>query len=212
VANKSWGQRLRRLSFSSGIASVMALAGTAAMAGPDAQGAPYPKSTFLPDMEVDWSTLDRKAPGSDLWPMTWDEDGSVYATWGDGGGFGDDDDKDVYVSIGLARLKGEKAKTITGENLIGGISPKVAPCFAPAGGRPEMRDQPNGRTPARAKACTASQPRLWLWMAISTRSSPRARAWPTTRSHGSSRHARAPTTGVGRTGPSIRSRPPRAGC
>ena len=145
MTDKCWRQSLRRLSFSSGIASVMALVGGSVLAGPDGFGAPYPKSEFLPSFEVDWSTLRRDAAESDLFPMTWADDGSVYTMWGDGGGFGEGAIKESYVSIGLARLKGERAGTITGENLIGGARPSVAPCFAPAGGKTESRDKLGAR-------------------------------------------------------------------
>lgn len=138
-------QLLRRLSFSTGLAGLLVLAaGCAEARAADADG-PYPRSTYLPSMEVDWSTLRREAVESDLFPMTWADEGSVYTMWGDGGGFGDDSIRESYVSIGLARLKGERAGNITGENLIGGVRPEVAPCFALAGGRPERRSKLGAR-------------------------------------------------------------------
>ena len=44
--------------------------------------------------------------GSDLWPTTWAADGSVYAGWGDGGGFSGASDTVGRVSIGFARITG----------------------------------------------------------------------------------------------------------
>ncbi len=52
--------------------------------------APYPRSDWLTGVEWDWSTFDKRAPGSDIWPITWADDGNQYTAWGDGGGFGGD--------------------------------------------------------------------------------------------------------------------------
>ena len=75
---------------------------------------PYDQSTTITDFEPDWGTFRRLAPGSDNWPTTWAASGSVYAAWGDGGGFGT-----VRVSLGFARLMGNSAASVHGFNLPG---------------------------------------------------------------------------------------------
>ena len=75
---------------------------------------PYSKSTAITSFNLDWNSLQRKAPGSDNWAATWASDGLIYTTWGDGGGFGN-----VRVSLGFARLSGASARTINGTNLPG---------------------------------------------------------------------------------------------
>ncbi len=103
---------------------------------------PYPPSTRVTDMALDWSTYRRDAAGSDNWTSTRAADGSVFASWGDGGGFGVDASRRAYVSIGVAELTGSAARTLAGRNLVGGFAPSVAPCFAPAGGLVDRRAFP----------------------------------------------------------------------
>ena len=67
---------------------------------------------------LDWSTHQRKAPGSDNWPMTWSDDGHMYTHWGDGGGFGGSNSRN-RVSFGIARIEG-KHNQFKGKNLFGG--------------------------------------------------------------------------------------------
>jgi len=66
---------------------------------------PYPRSETILDMVMDWSTLRQEAPGSDLWPITWGDDGHQYVSWGDGGGFGGTN-REGRVNIGVARIEG----------------------------------------------------------------------------------------------------------
>jgi hypothetical protein len=111
------------------LGSCLALA-TLHLPGAARADAPYPPSAALPDLALDWSTYRRLAPGSDQWPMTRAADGALYASFQDGGGLGPD--RLVLrspVSIGIARLTGTTAASITGRNLIGGYAPAVAPCF-----------------------------------------------------------------------------------
>ena len=75
---------------------------------------PYAQSTTITDFRPDWGTFRRLAPGSDNWPTTWAASGSVYAAWGDGGGFGT-----ARVSLGFARLMGNSAASVHGFNLPG---------------------------------------------------------------------------------------------
>jgi len=69
---------------------------------------PYPLSrkitevNFAPD-----STIIRKADGSDNWPVTWADDGSLYTAYGDGWGFSPGIEK--KLSLGLARIVGNPA-------------------------------------------------------------------------------------------------------
>lgn len=67
--------------------------------------APYPRSTVITGIEFHHETLQRSAPGSDIWSCSSAPDGSIYAAWGDGGGFGGDDQKG-RASIGVAQLTG----------------------------------------------------------------------------------------------------------
>ena len=80
--------------------------------------APYPPSAAITGMALDWSSHDRRAPGSDNWPITWADDGHQYTSWGDGGGFGGSE-TDGRVSLGFARVEGD-ARSYDGFNIWGG--------------------------------------------------------------------------------------------
>lgn len=60
------------------------LAAVSAWAGPEA--APYPASPVIAGVDFDFEARDRRAPGSDNWPMTWADDGHQYASWGTAAG------------------------------------------------------------------------------------------------------------------------------
>lgn len=79
---------------------------------------PYPPSPLLAGWELDWSTWDRRAPGSDNWQLTWADDDHQYAAWGDGGGFGGTN-SDGRVSLGVCRVEGP-ADDYHGFNVWGG--------------------------------------------------------------------------------------------
>ena len=66
---------------------------------------PNPPSPVIKDIQWDFAHLIRKAPGSDLWPVTWADDGHLYTSWGDGGGFGGTNSRG-RVSLGFARIEG----------------------------------------------------------------------------------------------------------
>lgn len=66
-------------------------------------------------------TLVRQAPGSDIWSCTWAADDQIYASWGDGGGFGGSDTQG-RVSLGVARLTGQPPGW-QGVNVWGGWEP-----------------------------------------------------------------------------------------
>ncbi len=86
-----------------------------------ASKAPYPRSETITGIEFHQDTLERCAPGSDIWACTSDADGTVYATWGDGGGFGGTD-SEGRVSIGVAKIVGTPPDW-KGVNLWGGLAP-----------------------------------------------------------------------------------------
>jgi len=66
---------------------------------------PYSASPVIKHVSWDFDGLIRKAPGSDLWPVTWASDGNLYLSWGDGGGFGGTN-SDGRTSLGFARIEG----------------------------------------------------------------------------------------------------------
>ena len=70
-----------------------------------AQGdAPYCPSPVIQSIEFDWRGY-TEPNGSDIWPVTWGRDGNVYTFFGDGGGFGGDNDRG-RTSFGIASLAG----------------------------------------------------------------------------------------------------------
>ena len=89
---------------------------------------PYPPSPLIRDVRFDFSTLDRRAPGSDNWPLTWADDDRQYAAWGDGGGFGGTN-RDGRVGLGVARVQGT-ADAYRGVNVWGGKNSEAPATFA----------------------------------------------------------------------------------
>ncbi len=77
---------------------------------------PYPPSPIIEAVEWDFGTLEQYGIGSDLWPMTWGDDGNVYASWGDGWGFNGDLGPKQF--IGVSRILGEPPG-LTGEDVWG---------------------------------------------------------------------------------------------
>jgi hypothetical protein len=80
---------------------------------------PYPPSPVIERVEFDFATHRRLAPGSDNWPVTWADDGNLYAAWGDGGGFGGTNNLG-RVKLGVARISGD-ADEYSAVNVWGGI-------------------------------------------------------------------------------------------
>ncbi len=82
--------------------------------------APYPPSPVIGGIEFDWSTRQRRAPGSGDWSVTWADDDRQYAVWNDGGGFGG---SDVVgrPPLGIARIEGAK-DDYRGSNVWGGAN------------------------------------------------------------------------------------------
>ncbi len=98
--------------------------------GPPARsqaGSPYPPSAVFSGITWHWETLRQAAPGSDLWPVTWAADGSIYAAWGDGGGFGGTD-SDGRVAMGFARIQGGP-EDYRAANVNGGKNPEHPASF-----------------------------------------------------------------------------------
>jgi len=66
---------------------------------------PYPRSHVIRDIHFDdASTIVRKAPDSDNWPMTWGDDDNLYTAYGDGRGF--EPFVKPKLSMGFARIEG----------------------------------------------------------------------------------------------------------
>jgi hypothetical protein len=86
-----------------------------------ADGPPYPPSEAILHIRWRWATHGFAAPGSDLWPVTPMADGSHFAAWGDGGGFGGSD-TDGRVALGFASIVGGPPD-LHGMNLNGGKNP-----------------------------------------------------------------------------------------
>lgn len=81
---------------------------------------PYPRSKVIQSIDWDFAHRVRRAPGSDLWPMTWAADDNLYTAWGDGGGFGGTNG-DGRVSLGFARILGTPER-FEATNIWGGKS------------------------------------------------------------------------------------------
>lgn len=79
---------------------------------------PYPKSSLMKGINLDWPTHRRSAPGSDNFQLTWADDDHLYGAWGDGGGFGGTNRKG-RVGLGVARIQGG-ANNYEGTNIWGG--------------------------------------------------------------------------------------------
>ncbi|MBI2479339.1 MAG: hypothetical protein HYV60_12115 [Planctomycetia bacterium] len=68
-----------------------------------------------------WDTHQTAAPGSNLWPVTWEPDDHLYVAWGDGGGLGGTN-SDGRASMGFARIEDGPEK-YQGVNINGGKNP-----------------------------------------------------------------------------------------
>jgi hypothetical protein len=100
---------------------------------------PYPPSPVIRGVTFDDSTARTLAPGSDIWPITWADDGHLYTSWGDGGGFGGTN-QDSRVSFGVARIEGGR-RDYRGINLAGGKNaPHPAPFIGKSEGILALRD------------------------------------------------------------------------
>lgn len=95
-------------------------------------------------VHFDVESLKTRAQGSDNWALTWADDESQYAAWGDGGGFGG---TDVLhrVSLGLGRIVGNFAQFET-NNIWGGLNSLAAATLS-----------------GKSYGVLAVGPDLWLW-------------------------------------------------
>ena len=66
---------------------------------------PYPKSSEISSVVWDFAGRVTTGQGSDLWPVTWGNDGVTYVAWGDGGGPNGTDSM-CRTNFGLAKLTG----------------------------------------------------------------------------------------------------------
>ena len=93
---------------------------------------PYPLSDFIREIQfAPASTIIRKAPDCDTWPITWADDDNLYTAYGDGYGFEPRVEK--KLSMGLAKIvggpddfRGINIRTGTGEHIGGGAAGKKA--------------------------------------------------------------------------------------
>lgn len=98
-------------------------------AGHCAAAAPYPASLVITNVTFHWSSWRGRnlAPGSDNWPCTWSDDDNIYTSFGDGGGFGGNDNTG-RSGIGVARVQGPSS-AYTGVNVFGGLNPQGSDRF-----------------------------------------------------------------------------------
>jgi hypothetical protein len=97
-----------------------------AFTAPDSAGgdAPYCASSVVTSMTWDWPSGYTQANGSDLWPVAWGDDGNIYTFFGDGGGFGGDNERG-RASFGIAMITGAPPPTsATAQNIYGGYNAK----------------------------------------------------------------------------------------
>jgi hypothetical protein len=113
------------------LAALTAVACSEMASRADTAKPPYPASDLIRSLEWHWDTLFQAAPGSDLWPVAWASDGNLYASWGDGGGFGGTND-DGRVSMGFARIEGSP-EAPRGTNVNGGKDPEHPASFPDKG-------------------------------------------------------------------------------
>jgi hypothetical protein len=84
--------------------------------------APYCKSKHIEALSWDWATGYTEPNGSDLWPVTWGQDGQIYTFFGDGGGFGGDNHRG-RTSFGIAIMTGlPPPKPASVRNVYGGYN------------------------------------------------------------------------------------------
>ena len=65
---------------------------------------PYPPSPVIDSVVWEEDSKIQFGPGSDQWPMTWADDGQVYASWGDGWGW--TRGEEAKRSLGITRIDG----------------------------------------------------------------------------------------------------------
>jgi len=102
---------------SAGSSSLQAFTAPAASDGDP----PYCASSVVKRMTWDWASGYTQANGSDLWPVASGVDGNVYTFFGDGGGFGGDNERG-RASFGIAMITNAPPPTsATAHNIYGGF-------------------------------------------------------------------------------------------
>src|SRR5688572_4582661 len=104
----------------------------------------YPPSPVIGGLAYDDRAARIEAPGSDIWPLTWADDDNLYTAWGDGGGFGGNNEAG-RVSLGIGVIRGTR-DNYRGFNLAGGVD---APHPEPF--------------PGKSEGILAIGPTLYLW-------------------------------------------------
>lgn len=102
------------------------------VAAPFAARAEVPRSTYLTDLRLDWSSLRRHADESDNFPLTWHADGYLYGAYGDGWGF--ERTAITKRAIGVSRIAG-RPETLTGRDVWEGDAQGGGCCWAPWNGK-----------------------------------------------------------------------------
>jgi hypothetical protein len=81
--------------------------------------APFPPSSVIRGLDIDFSTHRREAQESDNWPLTWADDDHQYTSWGDGTGFnGNVPEK---VGLGYSRIEGGPS-SYAGQDVFYGVT------------------------------------------------------------------------------------------
>lgn len=83
---------------------------------------------MIAGLSLDWSTHRRSAQGSDNFQLAWADDNHLYGSWGDGGGFGSENDAG-RDSLGFARIEGSW-DDYRGFNVWGGLDAENPAQFA----------------------------------------------------------------------------------
>jgi len=132
----------------------------------DCERAPYPPSPVIRRIRFDPpSTIVRLAYDSDNWPLTWADDGALYAAYGDGRGFRPFTER--KLGLGFAkivgaptRFRGINIRSETGENLGMGASGAKASGLLSVDGVLYMltRNAKNARL-----ARSTDHGHTWLW-------------------------------------------------
>ena len=102
IVVRNGGQLDNALSFDEGLETHLV---TPLMRAVSRPAAPYPPSPVI--RGVQWapqSTIVRRAPGSDNWPLTWADDDCLYTAYGDGNGF--EPKVPEKLSLGFAKIAG----------------------------------------------------------------------------------------------------------
>jgi hypothetical protein len=130
-------------------ATVAALAALACDSGPPAGRRsavpPYPPSPVI--AAIEWAparSIVRAAEGSDNWPVTWADDGHLYAAYGDGRGF--EPFVPEKLGLGIARIEG-------GPEDFRGVNIRA----------PTVENRAEGRSGKKASGLLAIEGTLYLW-------------------------------------------------